>query len=225
MSGIYCTFQKRCITILWFYPFGFHGEIVLLGWWIRREKFTLHPSPPPKKKTFKYAVTKIQKQLFSEMKLLGLVPNFYIHVTVNDLPVYIPTISPQTQFSKIDGHIVEINKSLTDTWMQTLGTRPRSFLSGNICFEFSVPCLPPPTYEERNICNICKSKWSKNTALCCIYRKIFDWLVVWWWGELIFGLNEWYPPTGLKYVWKTMMAYNHCLPPPYLSEMVNFAIF
>ncbi len=33
--------------------------------------------------------------------------------------------------SKIGGPIVGINKSLTDTWMQELGARPRSFLSGN----------------------------------------------------------------------------------------------
>ncbi len=88
--------------------------------------------------------------------------------------LYIPTISPQTQYSKIGGQIVGRNKSLTDTRMQTLGRRPCSFTSGNIVSNFRCRVLPPPTYEERNIWNICKSKWSKNTALCCIYRKIFD---------------------------------------------------
>jgi hypothetical protein len=33
------------------------------------------------------------------MKLCGLVHNFYIHVSVSDL--YIPTIGPQMQYSKI----------------------------------------------------------------------------------------------------------------------------
>ncbi len=33
--------------------------------------------------------------------------------------------------------------------------------------------VPPPPPHMKNV-NICKSKWSKNTALCCIYRKIFD---------------------------------------------------
>jgi hypothetical protein len=32
-------------------------------------------------------------------------------------------------------------KSLTETGMKELGTRPRSFISGNICFEFSVQFL------------------------------------------------------------------------------------
>jgi hypothetical protein len=36
--------------------------------------------------------TKKSKQLFPEMKLRGLVPNFHIHVSVSDL--YIPTIGP-----------------------------------------------------------------------------------------------------------------------------------
>ncbi len=35
------------------------------------------------------------KQIFPEMKLRGLVPNFETHVSVSDL--YIPTYSPQTQ--------------------------------------------------------------------------------------------------------------------------------
>jgi hypothetical protein len=43
--------------------------------------------------------------------------------------------------SKIGGPIVGIYKSLTDTWMYELGTRPRGFISGNICFEFLVQYL------------------------------------------------------------------------------------
>jgi hypothetical protein len=53
------------------------------------------------------------KQIFPEMKLHSLVPNFYIHVSVHIL--YILTISLQTQHSKIGGPIVRIYKSLTDT--------------------------------------------------------------------------------------------------------------
>ncbi len=37
------------------------------------------------------------------MKLGGLVPNFYSHVSVSDL--YIPTIGPQMQYSKLGGPI------------------------------------------------------------------------------------------------------------------------
>jgi hypothetical protein len=45
------------------------------------------------------------KQIFPDMKLRDLVPNFHIHVSVSDL--HIPTIGPQTQNSKIGGPIVE----------------------------------------------------------------------------------------------------------------------
>jgi hypothetical protein len=50
--------------------------------------------------------TENSKQIFLEMKLRGLVPNFYIHVSVSDL--YIPTIGPQTQYSTLGGPIMEI---------------------------------------------------------------------------------------------------------------------
>jgi hypothetical protein len=75
-------------------------------------------------------------QIFPEIKLCGLVPILYVYVSVNVL--YIPTIGPQTQYSKIGGPIMDIFKSLTDTWMQKFGTRPCSFISRNICFQFSV---------------------------------------------------------------------------------------
>jgi hypothetical protein len=58
--------------------------------------------------------TENSKQIFPEMKLRGLVPNFYIHVSVSDL--YIPTIGPQQQYRKKGGPIVRIQYiSLTDT--------------------------------------------------------------------------------------------------------------
>jgi hypothetical protein len=45
--------------------------------------------------------------------LCGLVPSFYIHISVSDL--YIPTIGPQMQYSKIGKPILGIYKSLPDT--------------------------------------------------------------------------------------------------------------
>ncbi len=72
-----------------------------------------------------------------EMKLYGLVPNFYIHVSVSDL--YIPTIGPQTQYSE-KKRTHRGNILFTDAWMQKLGTRPHNFISENICLEFSVQC-------------------------------------------------------------------------------------
>ncbi len=42
--------------------------------------------------------------------------------------------------SKIGGPIVAIYKSLTDTWMWKLGTRPRSFISRNTQIESSLQC-------------------------------------------------------------------------------------
>ncbi len=81
---------------------------------------------------------KSSKQIFPEMKLRGLVPILYIHVRIWEL--FIPTIGPQMQYRKIAGPIVGMYKSFTDTWMQIFGRSPRSFISGNICFEFSVQC-------------------------------------------------------------------------------------
>jgi hypothetical protein len=66
------------------------------------------------------------KQIFPEMKLQGVIPNSYIHVSVCDL--YIPTISGCSQ---ICGLIVGIYKSLTDTRKWKLETSPRSLISGN----------------------------------------------------------------------------------------------
>jgi hypothetical protein len=53
------------------------------------------------------------KQIFPEMKLHGLVPNFYIHVSVCDL--YFPTIGPPILLYCVWGPIMGIYKSLKDT--------------------------------------------------------------------------------------------------------------
>jgi hypothetical protein len=63
------------------------------------------------------------------MKLNGLVPNFFIHVSVSDL--YVPTIGPPILPYCVCGPIVGIYKLLT-------AKRPCSSISGNISFEFSV---------------------------------------------------------------------------------------
>ncbi len=61
--------------------------------------------------------TENSKHIFPAMNLRGLVPNFYIHVSVSDL--YIPTIGPlHLDRGKI------LYKSLTDTGMWKLGDRP-----------------------------------------------------------------------------------------------------
>ncbi len=52
----------------------------------------------------------------------------------------LPISSERFIYSYDQSYIVGIYKSLTDTWMQKLGTRPRIVISGNICFEFSVQC-------------------------------------------------------------------------------------
>ncbi len=56
------------------------------------------------------------------MKLRGLIPNFHNHESVSDY-IYITTIGPQTQYSKVGEPMVGIYKSLSDTWMKKLGTR------------------------------------------------------------------------------------------------------
>ncbi len=79
------------------------------------------------------------------MKLRGIIPNFYVHVSVNDL--YIPTIGPQTQYSKIGGPIIGIYKSLTDTWMQKFGTRPCSSFLGIFVSNFRYIVWYHPTLQ------------------------------------------------------------------------------
>ncbi len=78
------------------------------------------------------------KQICPEMKLRGLVPNSYIHVSVSDL--YIPTISLPIimQENRWGGQIVEIYISLTDTWMLKLELNQLSFFSGNTVIEFAL---------------------------------------------------------------------------------------
>ncbi len=68
-----------------------------------------------------------------------------IHVSVSNLDI--PMCGPQTQYSKEGEPIMGLYKLLTDTVqvhdaeIEKLGTRPRTFISGNICFEFSVQCM------------------------------------------------------------------------------------
>jgi hypothetical protein len=57
--------------------------------------------------------TENSKQIFAEMELRGLVPNFYIHVSVSDL--YIPRIGLPIMLYCVCGPIVGIYKSLRDT--------------------------------------------------------------------------------------------------------------
>jgi hypothetical protein len=83
------------------------------------------------------------------MKLCGRVPNFCIlHVSVSDLYIIMPPILLYCGFGPIAG----IYKSFTDTQMQKLGTRTRSFISGNICFAFLVQCSTNSALSESDYC-------------------------------------------------------------------------
>ncbi len=57
--------------------------------------------------------TKNFNQIFPEMRLRGLDPNFCMHVSVSYL--YIPTIGPPILLNCVCGPIVGIHKSITDT--------------------------------------------------------------------------------------------------------------
>jgi hypothetical protein len=67
--------------------------------------------------TAKTLYWKSSKQIFPEKELLGISPNFHIHVSVSDL--YIPRIGLPILLRKICGPY----KSLTVTWMWKLGLR------------------------------------------------------------------------------------------------------
>ncbi len=87
-----------------------------------------------------HIVSKIPNKYSQKLNCVAPFPiSIGTHVSVSDL--YIPTIGPQTQNSKVGRPIGGIYKSLTDTWMQKFGKRPCSFISRNICFEFSVQCI------------------------------------------------------------------------------------
>jgi hypothetical protein len=65
--------------------------------------------------TLQMHCTKILKQIFLDIKLRGLVPNFCMHVSVSDL--YIPTNGPPVLLHCVCGLIVGIHKSITDGYM------------------------------------------------------------------------------------------------------------
>ncbi len=68
--------------------------------------------------------------LFPKQNYNFLSPNFYIHVSVNDL--YIPRIQDRSAYlAEADRSWEYINCSQIQ-WMQELGTKPRSFIAGNI---------------------------------------------------------------------------------------------
>jgi hypothetical protein len=69
-------------------------------------------------------------------------PKSYIHVSVSDLYIFSRSVCLFV-CSKIGELIVGVHKLLTDTWMWKGGTRPRSFMSGNISIGSSLQCSPP----------------------------------------------------------------------------------
>ncbi len=103
--------------------------------------------------------------VFLFRELLGLSPNFHIHVSLSDF--FSPRIGLYISSSRIGRPIVGIYKSLTDAWMWKLGLRPRYSFSENICFEIRVFCL----------CSVCL--WaiyifpgSVHIFFCSIIRQI-----------------------------------------------------
>jgi hypothetical protein len=63
--------------------------------------------------------------IFLEMKLCGLIPNFYIHVSVSDL--HIPTIGQKTLYIKIGGPSVGIHKWLMQIQDIEIGNEATQF--------------------------------------------------------------------------------------------------
>ncbi len=80
------------------------------------------------------------KQIFQDMKLRGLVPNFYFHLSVSDIYnyIYIPTIGPQMQQRTNRGYILIAHRYMS---VEIENEAAHSFMSGNICFEFLVKCM------------------------------------------------------------------------------------
>ncbi len=79
------------------------------------------------------------------MKLRGLVPDFYIYVSVSNFIYCIPTIGPQTQYSKIvgDRSWEFMNSSQIHDWRNWELGRTVSFLEIFVSnFRYSVQCNP-----------------------------------------------------------------------------------
>ncbi len=93
--------------------------------------------------------------LFPEMESRGLSDSVPTSTFICLLAIYIFQGSVHIfSWSRIGRPIVEIYKSLTDTWMWKSVLRPRNSFSGTICLEFSVLCLcsadcHPPIRRER----------------------------------------------------------------------------
>jgi hypothetical protein len=72
--------------------------------------------------------------------------------------------------SRVGRPILEIYKSLTDTWMWQLGLRPRNSFFGNMCFELSVLCLFIVLYlracsvPRQNLKKLNGSEWGPEEA-------------------------------------------------------------
>jgi hypothetical protein len=80
--------------------------------------------------------------VFLDWELRGLSPNFNIHASVSDL--YIPRISPHISWYFDGGNII--------------GTVAAQFLSGHICFKFSVLVLCSVGGIILTYCNLLKQK-------------------------------------------------------------------
>ncbi len=114
--------------------------------------------------------------VLSEMKLRGLFPNFHIHVSVSDYifpgPVHLFCCS-----KKADVSCEYINRSQIHE-CRDWETRPSSFISGKICFEFSVQCLCSayPNFSKTELCcaslhaYIYRSIWA--LLLTCNYQAV-----------------------------------------------------
>jgi hypothetical protein len=73
------------------------------------------------------------------------------------------------------GPIVGIYKSLRETWMWKLGTRPHSFISGNICFEFFLRYIafagyPKPFDNNQYLKGSCFWK----DEITCLLLPVYD---------------------------------------------------
>ncbi len=90
--------------------------------------------------TFSHTAKNIRIYVLPEMKLRGLSSNFHIQVSVSNLYI-IPRLVHLFSCSRMGRHRSweYINRSQIHECRMGLG--PRSFISGNICFEFSVYCL------------------------------------------------------------------------------------
>ncbi len=116
--------------------------------------------------------------VFPEKELRGLSPIFHIYLSVSDY-IFPGSVHPFScsRILRIGRPIVGRYKSITEAWMSELGTRPRSFSSGQYWFRIfgivSLQCVLPTFILSKGISKVYSppppTHPPRQTGGCCLF--------------------------------------------------------